>query len=391
MKNDTPLKVMLCAGEVSGDMYGAALMEALRARYRGRQIEFFGMGGDAMRAAGADIRYHTDDLGAMGLVEVLKKIGFFKRVLADMVKLASERKPDVLVTIDYYSFNVKLAEQVKARVPGIKTVQYVSPKVWAWRRNRVHRIAAAYDRMLCIFPFEPAIYQAVGLNADYVGHPLVGRAEATRRETSPALPWYGKHHIAILPGSRAGEIRRILPTFLHAAHRIERVKHENCSFIIPVPTARMRAEVERIVAAAGKKPMHLSIVDGQARHVLMQSRAAMIASGTATLEACLMDCPAVLAYRMHPLTAAVAWLLLHRNKGLFAGLVNIIAGREVMPELLQRDFTYFTTASLVLGFLRDTPDRQALMKAYAGVRAQLGGGEASEAAAAAIADELGDR
>ena len=378
-----PLKIMICAGEVSGDMYGGALIRALRAQYPGRDIEIRGMGGDAMHAEGAQLLYHTDALGAMGIFEVLRKIRFFKQVLNDMVRLAEAWQPDVLITLDYYSFNIALAERVHAL--GIRTVQYISPKVWVWRRNRIYRIAKAFDLLLCIFPFEPALFEPVGLKATYVGHPLVGKAEETRAETPPVFPWYGRDHIALLPGSRAGEIRSILPTFLRAARRIEEVKHGDCSFIIPAPTPKMRAEVERILKRE-PCPNHLTVVDGQARHVMLQARAAMIASGTATLEACLMDCPAVLAYRVSLPTELIARIITWGARFRFAGLVNIIAERLVMPELLQRDFSIYNTAAGVLGYLRNTPERRELLSAYAEVRARLGDSAATTRAAAAIAE-----
>ncbi len=377
-----PLKVMMCAGEVSGDMYGGALIRVLRERFPGRTLEVRGLGGDAMRAEGATLLYHTDALGAMGIFEVLGKLRFFRRVLSEMEALAREWRPDVLITLDYYSFNVALAERV--RPLGVRTVQYISPKVWVWRRGRIYRMARAFDLVLCIFPFEPELYAPAGLRALYVGHPLVERAAETRAEAPPAFPWYGRDRIALLPGSRAGEIRAILPTFLRAARRIEAVKHGDCSFVLPAPTPRMRAEVERIIARV-PGPRHLTVVDGNARHVLAQARAAMIASGTATLEACLMDCPAVLAYRVSLPTELIARIVTLGARLRFAGLVNIIAGRLVMPELLQRDFTPYNTAAEVLAFLRDTPARRDLAAAYAEVRERLGGPDATARAAAAIA------
>lgn len=184
--SDAPLRVLMAAGEVSGDMYGGALIRALRVRFPGRAIEVRGMGGDAMRAEGADLLYHTDALGAMGIVEVLGRLRFFRKALDDMTALAREWRPDLLVTLDYYSFNIALAERVKAL--GVRTAHYISPKVWVWRRGRIRRVARAYDLLLCIFPFEPALYAPVGLRAVYVGHPLVEQAAATR-----GVPFCGGH------------------------------------------------------------------------------------------------------------------------------------------------------------------------------------------------------
>ncbi len=379
-----PLKVMMCAGEVSGDMYGGALIRALRELYPDRPLEVRGMGGDAMSAEGAELLRRTDELGAMGIVEVLAKLRFFRRVMDEMVALAKDWRPDVLVTLDYYSFNIALAERVHAM--GVRTVQYISPKVWVWRRGRIHRIAKAFDRLLCIFPFEPAIYAPTGLPATYVGHPLVARAAETRSQPAPELPWQGETRIAILPGSRAGEIRAILPTFLRAARELEATLPTSCGFILPAPTPKMRREAERVVAAVGV-PKHFTIVDGNARHVMAQARAAMIASGTATLEACLMDCPAVLAYRVSVVTELLARIVT-RGGLRFAGLVNIIADRLVMPELLQRRFTVHNTAAAVRAFVEDSPERAALLSAYAEVRERLGEPDATALAAQAIGEVL---
>lgn len=385
MAQQPPLKILMVAGEVSGDMYGGDLIRSLRDQFPDRELEIRGLGGDAMRAAGADLLHHTDALGAMGLFEVLKKISFFKQVLQEMTALAAEWKPDILITLDYYSFNIALAERVKAL--GIRTVHYISPKVWVWRKNRIKRMARAFDLLLCIFPFEPALYEPVGLRAVYVGHPLVEQAARTRAEPAPDLPWYGRTRIAVLPGSRAGEIRAILPTFLKASRRLEKVKHGDCSFIIPTPTPRMRAEVERIIRRV-PGPNHLTVIDGNARHVMAQADAAMIASGTATLEACLMNCPAILAYKVSLPTEIVARLVTLRATFRFAGLVNIIAGRLVMPELLQRAFNVYAVASWVLAYLRHTPTRRALIDAYREVRDKLGEPGATPRAARAIADLL---
>jgi lipid-A-disaccharide synthase len=385
MSETAPLKVMIAAGEVSGDMYGGALIRALREQYPDRALDVRGMGGNAMEAEGAKLLHHTDALGAMGIFEVLKKLSYFKRVMKEMVALAETWKPDVLITLDYYSFNIALAEKVKAL--GVRTVHYISPKVWVWRSGRIHRMAKAYDLLLCIFPFEPALYEPVGLKAVYVGHPLVEQAEITKAEAAPSLPWDGDNKIALLPGSRMGEIHSILPTFLKAAREIEKAKEGNCSFIIPVPTPKLRLEVERMLLKY-PCPHHLSVVDGNARHVMLQAKAAMIASGTATLEACLMNCPTVLAYRVSMITECIAHLVLPKASFQFAGLVNIIAGKCVMTELLQRNFTAQNTAQKVLEYLDDTPERQAMLTAYADVRGKLGAPGATERTAKAIAELL---
>lgn len=378
---DTPLKILILAGEVSGDMHGAALMKALR-ESTDRPIIFRGMGGNEMQAEGAQLLYHTDQMAAMGIGEVFRQIRFFKRVLHEMIQTGLEWQPDVVLTIDYAGFNRRVAQALHDQ--GLKTVQYISPKVWAWNAKRIYAIAKAFDLLLCIFPFEPACYAPTTLKTIFVGHPLVARAEETRREPPPVLPWEGTYRIGLLPGSRRAEIRRILPTLLKAAVRIEREKKGDCSFIIPAVTPTMRREVETVLTAASQKPARLHIIDGQARHVMNQAHAALIASGTATLEASLMLCPTVLTYRVTFSTYLFAKVMIKTLR--FVGLTNIIADREVMPELLQYGFTPERAAAALLPLLDDTPQRRKMLADMAEVNAALGDAHASQRAAKAVID-----
>ena len=375
------LKIYICAGEVSGDMHGAALMKALKNLFPG-QLAFRGFGGDAMRAEGADLLYHTDQTGICGITPVIKELPFLLRMMRHLKRDMRAWQPDLVLTIDYPGMNLRLAKF--AHDTGFRTVHYICPQVWAWHRARIPRIARFLDLLLCIFPFEPKHFAATGLDVAFTGHPLVDRARETREEPPPELPWHGGHRIALLPGSRSGEITRILPRMLDAAVMLEGQIGEECSFIIPSPTANMRELAAGVAARHSRKPRNLEFVEGRARHLLLQADAAAVASGTATLEASLMCCPTVLVYCAGAVTAIFARALI---KGVrFLGLANIIADKEVMPELLQEQFTPDALSRHLAGYLTDTELRERTLVNLDAVNALLGDGDAPKRAAAAILD-----
>jgi len=379
-----PFRILICAGEVSGDMHAAALMRALRERLAG-PAEFRGFGGDAMRAEGAEILYHTDRIAIMGFTAVIKELPFLLGMIRHMKREMLAWQPDLVLTVDYPGMNLRLAQFAHER--GFKTVHYICPQVWAWHRSRIPKIARMLDLLLCIFPFEPVLFQATPLKAVFAGHPLVDRAAETRAEPPAALPWQGRYRIALLPGSRRGEITRILPRLLEAAALLEKRLGGDCSFVIPAPTPKMRALGEAVAAAAPVRPQRLAFVDGQSRQVMLQAQAAAVASGTATLEACLMRCPTVLVYSTGLVTYLAARLLI---KGIrHVGLANIIAGKTVMPELLQHDFTPERLADHLCRYLTDEAVRTATLSDLDATNALLGAGNASGRAADAIVAELG--
>lgn len=382
--NQSPLRILICAGEVSGDMHAAALMRALRERLQ-RPAAFRGFGGDAMRAEGAELLYHTDRIAIMGITPVIRNLPFLLGMISHMKREILAWKPDLVLTVDYPGMNLRLAKF--AHDGGFKTVHYICPQVWAWHRGRIPKIARMLDLLLCIFPFEPALFKETPLRAVFTGHPLVDRAAETRAAPPVPLPWQGAHHVALLPGSRASEITRILPTLLEAAALLEKRLGGDCSFVIPAPTAKMRALGEQVFASSPVKPQRLAFVDGQARQVMMQAHAAAVASGTATLEACLMRCPTALVYTASFITFLAAKLLVKGVKHL--GLANIIAGREVMPELLQHDFTPERVSDQLYRFLKDEKVRQQTLADLDATNALLGEGNASGRAADAIVQALG--
>lgn len=385
MAETQPLNIMIVAGEASGDMHAAALMRALR-RFSPRPARFFGLGGPEMRREGAELVHDIDRLAVMGFWEVFRDLGFFRRLLREMTQRLERERPDLLLTIDYPGFNLRLARAARRR--GIPTVHVVCPQVWAWRRGRIPAIARALDRLLVFLPFEPDCFRGVDLKVTFVGHPLVDRVRETREAPPPELPWPGSPRLALLPGSRANEIHRLLPDMLESARRIRRT-HPKAGFLIPAAEASARRNIEQVLAGKNDLLGAVGIVDGGARPVLLQARAALAASGTATLEACLLDCPTVVVYR-------VAWSTYCLGRCLVRGvdhisLPNIVAGREVFPELIQRRFTAAEAAERLLELVGDTPERRRMREGMHAVEKALGPGHIDEAAARAILETLAER
>ena len=333
-----------------------------------------------MRAEGAELFYHTDRIALIGITPVLRNLPFLLGMIRHMKREIRVWQPDIVLTVDYPGMNLRLARFAHDR--SIKTVHYICPQVWAWRRGRIPKLARILDLLLCILPFEPALFKQTSLDARFTGHPLVDRAAETRAAPPVALPWNGTHRIALLPGSRASEITRILPRLLAAATLLEERLEGDCSVIIPAPTPAMRELGEAVAARARTRPARLTFVDGQARHVMLQAHAAAVTSGTATLEACLMRCPTVLVYIASRVTYWIGRWLIKGVKHL--GLANIIAGREVMPELIQDAFTPQRLADQLQRYLTDADARAQTLATLDETNALLGTGDASTRAADAI-------
>lgn len=378
-----PLKIFIVAGEASGDQHAAPLMEEIRAQ-AGRPVVFRGIGGDAMRAAGQEQLLHCDEISVIGLWEVLRRIGFFFGLFRRMKRELAEWKPDLLLTVDYPGFNIRLAAAAKKM--GITTVHYICPQVWVWRRDRIWKIAKALDGLVTIFPFEPECFAPTTLRPVFAGHPLADRAAETLTAPEAPLPWAeGCRRIALLPGSRPGEIARLLPTMLGAAALLEKRLGGAASFVIPASSPTIRRMIDTTVAAAPDKPSRLAVVDGLARQVLRQAETAAVASGTATLEASLMLCPTILIYRGSWLSYRLAKFVLRKVGRI--GLANLITEkRDVMPELLQYDLSPKSLADALAKYLEDPAARAAAIEALREVNATLGEGGAAKRAAAAVLD-----
>ncbi|URN92253.1 MULTISPECIES: lipid-A-disaccharide synthase [Pseudomonas] len=324
------LRIALVAGEASGDILGAGLMRALKVQHPA--VEFIGVGGPLMEAEGLVSYFPMERLAVMGLVEVL---GRLRELLARRKKLIQTliaEKPDVFIGIDAPDFTLNI--ELKLRQAGIKTVHYVSPSVWAWRQKRVLKIREGCDLMLTLFPFEARFYEEKGVPVKFVGHSLADAIplEADRAAARAELGLPEGPLVALMPGSRGGEVGRLGALFLDAAQRL-RAMRPGVRFIMPCASPERRVQLEQLLA---NRDLPLTLLDGQSHKALAACDAVLIASGTATLEALLYKRPMVVAYRLAPLTF---WILKRMVKSPYISLPNLLAQRLLVPELLQDDAT----------------------------------------------------
>ena len=324
------LRIALVAGEASGDILGAGLMRALKAQHPA--VEFIGVGGPLMQAEGLESYFPMERLSVMGLVEVL---GRLRELLARRKKLIQtliEEKPDVFIGIDAPDFTLNI--ELKLRQAGIKTVHYVSPSVWAWRQKRVLKIREGCDLMLTLLPFEARFYEEKGVPVRFVGHTLADTIplEADRAAARQALNLPAGPLVALMPGSRGGEVSRLGGLFFDAAERL-RAMRPGVRFVLPCASPQRRVQLEELLAG---RDLPVTLLDGQSHQALAACDAVLIASGTATLEALLYKRPMVVAYRLAPLTF---WILKRMVKSPYVSLPNLLAQRLLVPELLQDDAT----------------------------------------------------
>ncbi len=378
-----PKKVMIVAGEVSGDQHAARLVRDLRAARN--DVEFFGIGGDALRREGVRTVVDARDMAVVGFWEVLARYSFFRRVFRQMVELLSAEKPDALLLVDYPGFNLRLAE--KAHELGIPVYYYVSPQVWAWHRSRIPKMAKIIDLLMVIFPFEVDVFKGTGLKTVFVGHPLVESTKRTWATPTPELPWpAGSKRVGILPGSRRQEIQRVLPPLLDAARELRRRDPET-TFLIPAASAEIRGLIEaQLAARPAEERAAIAVVTGQMREVARQARAAMVCSGTATVETALMKCPMIVAYRAAGLTY---WFGRRIIRVKWLGMVNLIADRTLCPEFIQDDATPAAMADALEPLIADTPARQAQLDGLAAVAKALEGEGPLRTAGQLVAEALG--
>lgn len=362
--------ILIVAGEVSGDVHAAAVVR--EARQRHSDISFWGLGGDSMRVEGVEILQHVDRLSVMGIVEVLKQYRYFRMVFKDLLAEVDVRKPKKALLVDYPGFNLRLAKELKKR--GIEVFYYISPKVWAWNKKRIPKMAQVIDRLMVIFPFEVSLFSESGLQVDYVGNPLVQQIDHLLETEPVELPWGAGRRVGLLPGSRRQEIERILPTMLEAAKHLEE-EFAEVSFIIAPPNERIEALVRKTIAMSPVVPKSLGVVCGQARELMRQAEAAMVTSGTATLETALIGTPHILVYKT---SAFTYWFGRSVIKIKHIGLVNIVAGKTVCPELLQQEASPEKLAQSTASLMKSTPECAEMVKGYATVRSILTAKKAAE-------------
>lgn len=362
------MRILICAGEASGELYGAQLIAALRRL--DPSLEFFGVGGDRMRGVGCETVFDSRELAVVGITEILGHLpkiwGLFRKLIAE----TDRRKPDLAVVIDAPAFNWRVARAMHQR--GVPVVYYVCPQFWAWRQGRVKLLRKYVTKALAIFPFEEQFFRERGMDTTFVGHPLAGLpVPAISREDyagqqglDPAKLW-----ITLMPGSRRKEVAMNLPTILEAAGRLG----SGYEFLLPVATtldvAVLRGMIQGAPVVEGNAPPTGSLhLVPESLPALRHSRAGVVASGTATVEAALMNTPFLMVYRVSPMT-----YFLGRSsvKVPYFAMVNLIAGSAVVPELVQDDFTAENVVRHLQEILPDGPRRAAMLAGLAGVRAQL--------------------
>ena len=373
--------ILISAGEASGEMYGAQLIEALRRAYSrvgtaaigcpaeqssaapalssASDLEFFGVGGDRMRAAGCDTVVDTKDLAVVGITEILSHLPKILGLYKNLIREADRRKPDLAIVIDSPAFNWRVARQMKRR--GIPTVYYVAPQFWAWRQGRVRLLRDYIDKALVIFPFEEKFYRDRGVDATFVGHPLaeLPNPTITRAEYAGQFKLdLKKFWITLMPGSRVKEVRMNLPTILESAAGLG----SDYEFLLPVAPTLDR---EFLGSLIGNQRI---IMVPEALPALFHSRAGIIASGTATVEAAMMSTPFVMVYRVSPLTYMLGK---PRVKVPRFAMVNLIAGEEIVPELVQHDFTAENIVAHLREILPDSPARARMLEGLARVKSRL--------------------
>ena len=372
--------LLMIAVEASGDQHGAALVRALHERFPHLQV--YGLGGDHMRAAGVDTLFDIQSLNILGIVEILAKVPSSLHMAYRLLREAARRGTRVVVLIDAPGFNLNFARLAKRA--GLSVVYYISPQIWAWRQHRVKKVARYVDKMLTLFPFEVSFYTAAGVDAECVGHPLLDRLHClpSPAQAAQILGLNARYPImALLPGSRRQELQRLLPPMLAAFQRVQR-RLPTLQGIIPVAPTLSMEEIQQMLQYS---PVPVTAIAGQSHTALRAADMALVASGTATLEAGLIGTPMVVVYKVHPVTA---WLVRRLIRIPYAGLVNIVTGRPMVPELLQEALCPQTLAALALHCLEHPEVAQYIRSELATLRQALGMGDGARRAAACVGQFL---
>ncbi len=376
-------KVAIVAGEASGDLLGAHLIEALKKRLP--DVEFVGVGGPKMESAGMKVLFPMETLAVRGYVEVLRHYREIVGIRKQLRRLWSAERPDVFIGIDAPDFNLALERALKKK--GVPTIHYVSPSIWAWRRERIRLIAQSVSHMLALFPFEKPLYDDAGIPVTYVGHPLADvlplepNREAARELLK--LPKEGAV-VALLPGSRQSELQSMADLFVQTARRMAE-RRPDIQFLVPLVSRETRTLFEETLYRLDARNLPMTILFGHAHDALVACDAALVASGTATLETALLKRPMVITYKMPELS----WSIIKRKKYLpYVGLPNILAGRFLVPELIQEDALPENLAQALLNLLQDKAVTKGLEEAFSGMHRQLRQNTA-EKAAGVVLDHLG--
>lgn len=367
--------IYIVTTESSGDLLGGRLAEELRQDFP--KLDLYGVGGDELAAAGQQQSYHVRDFNVMGLIEVLRELKRFKRIMKEMVAEIAALKPDLVLLIDAPDWNLRLAKALKGQ--GIPVVYYVSPQVWAWRKGRAKKIAATVDHMMVLFSFETDLYQPYGLTTTWVGHPLVDELEDLGDRDS----WFkangfsqDKPLVALAPGSRESVVKRMLPTMLD----VVRARQEQYQFGLPIAPVLDQLPIRESI---GDLPIKL--LPGQLRPLMKHADVALVTSGTTTLETGLLRTPMVVGYRMKTLSYWLARLLVQVPH---IALVNLVLDKRVVPELIQNEFVPEKIIPLLDEMIQDGPRRRQILNDFDRLEHILGGGGASRKAANVVKEYL---
>jgi lipid-A-disaccharide synthase len=370
-------RLYFVAGEASGDEHGAALMQSLRDL--APDSEFHGRGGPLMsEIAGEALMNWSDAAAVVGLWEVVKRYGYFRKQFERTLEEIEFVDPDAVVLIDYPGFNLRLARALRKRSPRLKIIYYISPQVWAWNRGRIQKMARFLDLMLCIFPFEAELYNQSGLRTIFVGHPMIENL-AQRRTGEARDP----NLIGLFPGSRSREVKKIFPVMLGAATEIVTQRPET-RFEVAGASRSLSAEIQNLLANSSLRE-RVQIATGDASGLMQRAFAGMVASGTATLEAAYFRLPFVLVYKVSWPTYFAARLLMKTN---YLGMPNVLAGREIVPEFLQHEARPKAIARAVLHLINEPSARERMISEFDAIVEKLGESGASAKAARAILAEL---
>lgn len=356
-------KILISAGEASGDIHAAAVTAAIKKIDSSAQV--FGMGGEALRAAGGEVLFDIKDHGVMGFVEVIKKLPDLFKLRSNFAKVMDERKPDCMVVVDYPGFNMKLAKL--AHDKGIPVVSYIAPSAWAWNKGRAKNVAKIVDKVACIFPFEYDVYKEAGAPVEFVGHPLLDIVHPSMDKTKAAA-WAGKEFgrplVLIMPGSRLMEIEKMLPNLLAGAKLLQK-QMPQVRFAMPRAGTIPLELLQDKINASG---LDIKITEGHNYDLFSVADLALATSGTVTLEAALCGLPSVIVYRTSALNAFIARRVINIPN---IGLPNIVAGRQILPELLQEDFTPAKLAAAAAELLQPQ-NRQRLQEDLIYMKKRLG-------------------
>ncbi|WFB34860.1 lipid-A-disaccharide synthase [Kiritimatiellota bacterium B12222] len=351
-------EILIVAGELSGDAHAARVLHALKSQLP--ELTAWGYGGDLLAAEGMEIREHIRDLSVMGIWEVLKRYGYFKKIFAELLEEIESRKPDLVLLVDYPGFNLRLAEKLAGK--GIPVIQYICPQVWAWKKNRIPKMDRVLDGLICIFPFEKKVFQGYKLPVHYCGHPMV---EETM-QVSPGTGWKDGPKLALVPGSRLQEIERIFLPMMESAQLLQQ-EVPGLQIRIPAADKVCETKMHELLEAHPELPK-VEIVPGQMRALVKGADAALVTSGTATLETCLLGTPMIIVYKTSALTYAIGKRVI---KVPYIGMVNLVAEREVCKEFIQHEATPEAMSTALRPLLSETKTRDEMLAGLAEVRERL--------------------